>query len=399
LSPFARHPHARPAGFSLVEIMVGMVIGMLGIIVMMQVFALAEGQKRTTTGGSDATTNGTIALNGLQRDIRQAGFGISDLKTIGCDLLLPNGLTLPAMAPVIINPPPALVPVGDANTDTLLVFYGNSNSTPQGDLFKNANLPSNVYSLTAAPTFKINDYVIAIPWADDRLPSSSPATPSIRPAQATSCGPLLLDQVIAVAADGKSLSVLTGVPVNHMGFGSLVFNLGSAPKILAYRILNGNLTRCDFFVAGVWNSCSVATNWTQIAGNIVSMRAQYGRDTSVLAIVPPVTSTMDGTVDTYDQTTPLLQTVANPPGTPTTRCGWMRVPAIRLVLVGRSDQYEYDKTQTNGYVTSTAPTWMGSAATPINLTANSEWQHYRYKVFQTVVPLRNVTLQGTPPEC
>ncbi|MCX7179106.1 MAG: prepilin-type N-terminal cleavage/methylation domain-containing protein, partial [Proteobacteria bacterium] len=55
-------------GFSLVEIMVGMVIGMLGIIVMMQIFALAEGQKRSTTGGGDAQNTGAIALYGLQRD-------------------------------------------------------------------------------------------------------------------------------------------------------------------------------------------------------------------------------------------------------------------------------------------------------------------------------------------
>ena len=49
--------HRLSAGFSLVEIMIGMVIGMLGIIVMMQIFALSEGQKRTTTGGGDAQNN------------------------------------------------------------------------------------------------------------------------------------------------------------------------------------------------------------------------------------------------------------------------------------------------------------------------------------------------------
>ena len=77
-SPFARSPHRPAAGFSLVEIMVGMVIGMLGLIIMMQVFSLSESQKRTTTGGGDAHSNGAIALFGLQRDLRQAGFGVSD---------------------------------------------------------------------------------------------------------------------------------------------------------------------------------------------------------------------------------------------------------------------------------------------------------------------------------
>ena len=51
-----------PGGFSLVEIMVALVIGMLGIIVMMQVFAMFEAQKRTTTGGDDAISSGSIAF-------------------------------------------------------------------------------------------------------------------------------------------------------------------------------------------------------------------------------------------------------------------------------------------------------------------------------------------------
>ena len=70
-----------PGGFSLVEIMVALVIGMLGIIVMMQVFAMFEAQKRTTTGGDDAISSGSIALYSLQRDIQHAGWGISAINT------------------------------------------------------------------------------------------------------------------------------------------------------------------------------------------------------------------------------------------------------------------------------------------------------------------------------
>src|SRR5713101_5014312 len=73
----------RGAGFSLVEILVGMVIGLLGIIIITQIFALAEGQKRTTTSGADAQTNGNIALFTIERDARQAGFGMT-LAGLGC---------------------------------------------------------------------------------------------------------------------------------------------------------------------------------------------------------------------------------------------------------------------------------------------------------------------------
>jgi len=64
-------------GFSLPEIMIGMVIGMLGIVIIMQMSSLFENQKRTTSGGDDAQNNGAIALFGLSRDIKQAGYGFS----------------------------------------------------------------------------------------------------------------------------------------------------------------------------------------------------------------------------------------------------------------------------------------------------------------------------------
>jgi len=70
-----RSQASRADGFSLVELMVGMVIGMIAIIVVMQVFSLSEGSKRTTTGGDDAQMSGAVALTMLQRDIRQAGYG------------------------------------------------------------------------------------------------------------------------------------------------------------------------------------------------------------------------------------------------------------------------------------------------------------------------------------
>lgn len=64
------------AGFSLVEVMVGMVIALLGIIIIFQVFAVSEGIKRTTTSGGDALQNGASALFSLERLLKEAGYGI-----------------------------------------------------------------------------------------------------------------------------------------------------------------------------------------------------------------------------------------------------------------------------------------------------------------------------------
>ena len=63
-------------GLSLVEILVGVLIGMIGIVVIFQVLAVAEAQKRNTTHGADAQSSGAIGLFAMQQDVQLGGYGI-----------------------------------------------------------------------------------------------------------------------------------------------------------------------------------------------------------------------------------------------------------------------------------------------------------------------------------
>ncbi len=346
--PATRHPARHSAGFSLIEILVGVGIGMIGIIVILQVFSLTEGQRRSTSGGDDAVSTGAIALHTLQRDIRQGGYGIASLNILGCNITFPAGSTIPAM-PVVVNP--AAIPAGDANTDVIAVVYGNANAASEGDRITTHTAGSATLQVQTQSNFITSDWVIPVPQT---LPAP--------------CN-LNLTQTIV----GGTLSVVNA-PAASMQSGTL-FNLGQNPRMLVYAIRNGNLTQCDFRV----NNCATAGNigntaiWTPIAENVVMMRAEYGRDTTAPA--------MDGVVDVWDQTTPA------------TACGWARVSALRLALVARNNQY--DKLD----VTTAALQWAGTATTPIDLSGDGNWQHYRYKLFQTIVPIRNVAWMGVQAGC
>lgn len=71
------NPRNNQAGFSLVDVMVGMVLSLLGTIVIFQVFGASESIKRTTTSGGEAQQNGVAALFMVERALKEAGYGIN----------------------------------------------------------------------------------------------------------------------------------------------------------------------------------------------------------------------------------------------------------------------------------------------------------------------------------
>lgn len=369
-------PDRSMRGFSLVEIMVGLVIGLIAMLVLVQMLSTSEGQKRATLGADDAQNNGVIALDVLQREIRQSGFGISQVQIMGCPLQLPTG-TAPALAAVTINPAAAILPAGDANNDTLLVIYGNSAGATQGqELYNPADLAGVTQNLSMIQTAVVDEKYYL--WGDPSLNANDWVIPDARTAPVATAACATVLQLRRVLNKASFPQAAAPAPTATAGF---VYNLGpgtaAAPsmQVLGYAVRNGTLTVCDYLSSNCGAACVLAdgtcsVDWRPVASNIVSLRAQYGRDASTGG------GDLDGVVDTYDQTTPA------------TGCGWAKVGAIRLALVAQSAQGG------SGVVTANAPTWAGSGTLPIDLSAvptagGFTWQNYRYKVFETVVSLRN----------
>ncbi|HQT27133.1 MAG TPA: prepilin-type N-terminal cleavage/methylation domain-containing protein, partial [Burkholderiales bacterium] len=71
-------------GFSIVEILVGLVIGMLALLAIFQTLALFENQRRTTSSGANMQQNGLSALYTLEQDIRLGGYGLIDNGSMPC---------------------------------------------------------------------------------------------------------------------------------------------------------------------------------------------------------------------------------------------------------------------------------------------------------------------------
>jgi len=372
-------PPRRVRGFSLIEIMVALVIGLISMVVVLQVFGASEGLKRSTTGGDDAQIAGAIGLFDLQRDMAQAGYGITSAGPgstglLGCNIKMPTGKTV-MLAPVTINPAITLLPAGDSNTDTLLVVYGNPAGPTEGNLIANQVTSPNVYTLLSGTGYTKNDYVVAA-----QLPPTSPSG-------AATCSGLALDTVTTVpSGSSTNITVKTGVagitPNTY-----ILYDLGQSPTIVGYAVRNGNLTSCNY--NDTTKDCTSSTtsgNWVDVAGNISSMRALYGHNSAA--------GPMTGIADTWDQTTP------------TSACKWARTSAVSIVVVARNN--EYSKTAvTTAAPTWSPPAWAGATLTtvPLDLSGNAglptgtTWQNYRYQVYSTVVPLHNIAWMGKVSGC
>lgn len=348
------------AGFSLIELMVGLVIGLLATLVIMQVFAVFEGQKRSTTGTADAQISGSVALYNLQRDVQLGGYGLPLMDTenrpLSCTATtfsLP-ATTTPALPGVSLTLMPITITDGGAAagaSDVITVRYGTSPS---------AGVPTN----TIAPDGTLTT-ISAVTNLGCRC-----TTPDPLDATGKTC--LNGDIVFVVRGNDCKATRLRG------------WNGSDEIKVLpAVDVVAGDTPgeSSQLSCVGRWNEVAYAVSGAQLARNnvanvdgIVNIQAQYG--ISAEPQKNQIASWVDATGNWAA------------PGNSSTICNATNanincIKAIRVAIVARNGLFE--KT----VVTPAALTsWAGGPA--INLTNTADWDHYRYKVYETVIPLRNI---------
>lgn len=352
----------RVRGFSLIEVMLGILLGMFSVIAVLKVFSQSDNSQRIGNASGEAQVNATMALDMLSRDIRQAGQSLNSLNLLGCKLSVGSTSQTFVVAPVVVNDT-VRVPAGDANTDTLLVMSGNFAGSPEGDALGGTGTGS--ITVNTASAFSAGDELVLGPISPSALAG-------------TECS-LNLQKVTSVSGNTANLST---VGSGTSSDSSAAYNLGAGFSIHAYAVRHGNLTMCDYIA----NDCSTGTDdtsiWVPVASQIVSLRAEYGHATAGTDLSSRVLSS-------YDQTTP----VGNSAATATyLYCQWAHVTAFRMAVVGRGTA----KQRQVGSVTATSsnPSWDGSDNAAIDLSGLTDWQDYRYRVMQATIPLRNMLWLG-----
>jgi type IV pilus assembly protein PilW len=133
--PIPRHIARRgsTAGFSVVELMVAVTIGMLAIMFATRLIVGAEQNKSVALGGSDQMQNGMLALFSINEDAAQAGWGLNDNLVAGCNTIFSDtsgyalasadrgGVAVTPLAPVVIENNPN-------GSDRINLYTGSASS-------------------------------------------------------------------------------------------------------------------------------------------------------------------------------------------------------------------------------------------------------------------------------
>lgn len=359
---------------SLVELLVGLLIGLVATLAITNLFSGFEARKRIITGGSDAQSSGVLALYYMQRDAQNAGFGLplynsSDPSPLRCPID-----TSINQAGVVINLSPVIIVDGGAGNDIVRIRYGNPASGGASvRATGNMTNPALVGQLIGC---QVNDIVL---FHQSQIGSN--------------CS---MARIQRLNAD-RTINAL--VELNTAPTANPVVNLNGADWV-------------RFSCLGAWNQYEYSLNAAQeltrtggtssslpfpnsaavpVASDIVALQAQYGVTNTVGSVSASATPTAADYLNRVDQ----WVDATNNYGPAIALDDRNRIRAIRIAVVARDGNLQ--KTAVSQECTGIAPglnkvcIWK-SDATPgnVNLNQIANWQRYRYRTYEVTIPLRNI---------
>lgn len=360
------------SGMSLVELLVGLLIGLVATLAISNLFGGFEARKRTIAGGADAQSSGVLAMYYIQRDAQNAGYGLPLYNSSDPSPLLCPINTSINQSGVVINLSPVVIVDGGAGNDIVRIRYGNPASGGASmRATGNMNAPS------------LDGRLIGCQENDVVLFHQTPANPTCSMARLKK---LNADRTI------NTLSELNTVPTANP-----VTDLNGADWV-------------RFSCIGVWNQYEFAVSDTHeltrtggtpgsstfpdstavaVASEIVSLQAQYGiadtiDPTATAATAAAYINRVDRWVDATGQF-----------GSGIVLIDRNRIRSMRVAVVARDGNLQKNTVSQacngNAVGVSKVCIWQADAnPANVDLSAIPNWERYRYRTFEATIPLRNV---------
>jgi len=402
----------RSRGFSLIELMVGVAIGLVLTLAIFQVLVTSEGRKRSLTGVNDVSQSGAYSVYVLDRVLRSAGTGFAQgLDRVGgcrisARLPVATGETLPRvaafpapftavprdqrLAPVVIFPD-----ASDAGSDVIQVMSGSSGYGEVLSVVQPSSIGAADLRLANTIGYRGGDLMMIATEVKPNDPpgecllsqvsaAKTPCAGQTGAATATTvCGPLLPLAGAYFTTTGTHTSLAALATTETVTFTLGNPDTGNLPEFTLLGVgANSTLFRHDLLLANGVNAAE------PVAEGVRTLRAVYGIDINGDHILdawqsPTVGSGWDGA------------TLMN--GSALSKARLSQIVAVRVGLVMRSSLIEKE-IEAGVPVAPASLTLFGDLPAAnqvtVNLNAAGENRNQRHRVIELTVPLRNILMQS-----
>jgi type IV pilus assembly protein PilW len=402
--PVTRGGRRRQAGLTLIEMMIAVLISMVLSIAVMMVMSTFEGRRRTLGSTSDMDQTSALAMFQLDRWIRSAGSGLvqGNSSTYGCKILaslagtqiLPATTALPApfasvspqvsgefrIAPVMILPGQTTPGVSGQASDVLVVMSAG-NDASQVPLPVRGSPTTSSISVDNITEFSPSDLLLVV----DQQTASGGGPKDCMVSQAASTlstGGTGTALALGGATPNYFASTINSIAITSFTDQTTVYDLGGAaaggasqPPTLQVIGVGDNNTLFSYDLLKI-----AGTTPQPQAEGVFEMHAIYGVDS---------TGNSNNIIDNWVSagTTSAYSVNALSDGSATATTLLKRIRAVRVALIMRTSLPEKDAVPASTTLTMFSD--LSSYGVSLTRTLSAAEQHYRYRVVESTIPVRN----------
>ncbi|MEP6969439.1 MAG: PilW family protein [Betaproteobacteria bacterium] len=341
-----------------------MTLGILVSLIITQVWGVFENQKQRTISATAGQAGGLLALTELEQDVRSAGAGLTEVASFNCGTIESyyeaggTQYVLQAYQGSVPMAPVEIVDGGSAAASDRIIVKRGADFLGSIPITLKNNMATKTADIELSNTsgFANGDVVLVV---------GKPLGPNNLRCRVT--------QVTQVQTATGKLEHTSGGAISYNPAaipGSWTSDFQAEDKVtkIGQMIMRTYRINASNELALSDDSVPTSTTTSILASDIVMLKAQYG-------IAPAGSQTVNQWVSA---------TVANGFDV-LTMANVKLIKAVRVVIVARSAKMEVPGTTTVAPVA-----WPDAASPVIDLSTDPNWQRYRYRTYQLVIPIRNV---------
>ena len=360
----------KEAGFSMIEVMLSITISLLSLVLLLNILQIFKRNTDQVNENAFNQIKNTNLLSFMERDIRMAGYGFMPLEIIGCNV---KRYYKKRIDDLILQP----IEIKDGENgayDALRIMYSTKNKPNIPAILIKELKASNTMLTNNSLEIKPNDFLVV----HDKGSECS------------------LLQVTGIDAEKIRISFESEKSAwNSPTFNDVFPSVGypmytSLTNLGEIADITYSLNKLNQFEITSFLSTNNSVNKQIVNSDIINFQAQYGFDAREGEQVSPMVTKWSSKMLDINKDS----IVGN-------SADIKKILAIRIAVVSRNRNPELP---VNGVCsTSSSPNWMAGNETsgelvPTNIDVSkntdkseaSNWACYRYKVMQSVIPIKNL---------